>query len=670
MWAALAVAWCALLLAGPAVSQTPTPTAATTPAAPATPAATNVSDINITRAEIFPDAISASALRDDGPPATRTVVVVFPDSGEDVLDLRGIALWERFVAIHAEIDEDGNTLPFGYNGLRTELCPDNACVSLVPNASAVQIQLLPAPDFDIFVPQRVVVTVGVRIMPRRLSPLEVSFSIVPSEEAPHPVSYFLTAMAIGTHVASSFAFPATMDTGGLLVATQMTCSRQSERLWLPAALYAALPFGGDTLFERTWRLGTFLAAVYLLLFLLLKFHTLARVSGEKARRIRDMLPFVGGQLLLFLAPGLSFSAGFLVTSPSPTFQVLGVCVAVVLLLVLYSLNHWLYADETWVYDPLRYTIIPATAREHVWDQLTLRGYWHNTEMAFRVTKILPREVRGDLSWKIVLLLWFGGLGLFFAAGLSPATPFGCVAQCTCVSFAWALAAIFVLRVKPYRAKILNAASVAVRVLTCLAYLLIALGPSPAKWPLFITVVCLFIAVAGPRLGYGATYMRFKTSEAARARASTAATSDGHALEVPLKDVSGTEAAIDAEVAAANDMAGHTLHESTDFVEIDFPEDEKTERDGTVDDATSNGTGVENTTFDLDEPKFIREASKVKPKVSVTADRCTNDRMWLPRARPNVRSHNEPDLPLRPSPFMKRGKSPGTSAPSATPPPDV
>jgi hypothetical protein len=49
--------------------------------------------------------------------------------------------------------------------------------------------------------------------------------------------------------------------------------------------------------------------------------------------------------------------------------------------------------------------------------------------------------------------------------------------------------------------------------------------------------------------------------------------------------------------------------------------------------------------DPSEPKYIREASRVKPRVPLEADRLAVTPAWLPSARPHVRMHNEPDLPL-------------------------
>ena len=55
-----------------------------------------------------------------------------------------------------------------------------------------------------------------------------------------------------------------------------------------------------------------------------------------------------------------------------------------------------------------------------------------------------------------------------------------------------------------------------------------------------------------------------------------------------------------------------------------------------------------------EPRYIREGARTKPRVPLEADRLETDPVWLPPERPNVRMHNEPDLPL-PAAFEKKKK---------------
>jgi uncharacterized membrane protein len=589
----------------------------------------------------------------------RRVLIEFPTTGTDLVDLSPV-LWQRFVTFSAYTN-DGSVLPYGFMGYERLICPERSCLR-ADNNSRIVLDFGRAPDFDIYTVQTVVVEFGLRLTPRRATPLSISFDIVPNKQQPTPDAYFLSTVVIMAHVASAFVLPATMDTSAILLSTQVTCARAAERQWLPAALYAVLPFGGNTYFERSWRLGVFLVVVYSALLLLIKFHTHAVINDQRATRVREMLPYVGGQVILFLVPGLSFASGSMLASPSPTYQVVGVSVSAILVLCLYALHGWLFRTTEWEYERVHIPRLEASATlmERLRQLVTVRGYWFNETTPFRVTKIMPRELRGDRSLWGPLALWLVNMALCVAAGVAPPTPVACIAQGACVGTAFALTGIAVLYVRPFRVPVLNIASAGVRLFSGGSFGLMALQSDSSKWVLFVLLISGTLTIAIPRAVYAAIALRRVSSDAVRLRhqrtlleppmmeeaAVSMLPNDAAPTEVKEHEVDG----IIAEIDAIQTVVIQPPPPAVRFAE-DAVSGSAKPRSG-----FDEGMSVANATFtDPLEPRYLRDATRTKPRLPLEAERLSTRPQWMPSERPHVRTHAEPDLPL-PAAFEPRRKS--------------
>jgi hypothetical protein len=604
-------------------------------------------------ATISPAATNVAAVR-----AGTTVAVALDRAGPDAAVL-GV-LWERFVTIAPVVDAAFTVLPHAYRGQVHQLCPLPKCVAVrretagaASKATTVVITLAPTALFDTYVPQRLAVTFGVELFPRRRTPVTVFFTIDPLDETPPPQSYFLSAAVSGLHVATALLLPSTLDSAGALVATHTVCSMQVQRQWLPSAMHAVLPLGGDTALALLWRTVAAVVAVAALFFGLIAFFDRRGAGDARSERLREVLPFLAGQLWLYLLPGVSFAAGMLLTSLSPLWQVVGGVTAVVAVAGSYALHGWLYRSMAWVYVQHRGggggggggggSGKGSATEQRLRAMLRAEGVWVNRLVSHTVAKMLPREVRHPARRRAageaaVLWAWLLTVRLGLRAGSAPPSPAACAMQSVAVAVAWLVSAVAAAKLAPFRVPLLNVCTVAVRVLTALMAALLGTTPGPTQSALFQVLGWLLVVVLAVRVAFAATSLRWQTAadvatvelaacEAAMREEEERAAADGCSDGVP-------EELLLVDGAADEEQAGDAAP-GADAVEAEL--------------ALAAASVVSRPMNDADTYRFIREAGAVKPRSE--ADRLRGAPSWFPPTRPRVRPHNEPDLPL-----PKKGKS--------------